>query len=174
MITSQSRDIELLMSAPGPLAVGPRDRNDTPLHGSCTTRVLMLIDIAELAAEKSTNGALGTAEFIDGLSLSVLRVLTQLCLCCPKDSWVEWAPRFFDSRHGGVGKTPAELKARLRARQAAQGTRGFARVTHASFQAFGDACLAMACGTQGDPLRRDRESALRRWARGRKNHPPTR
>lgn len=162
------------VSAPGPLAVGPRDRNDTPLHGSCTTRVLILIDVAELAAEKSANGALGTAGFIDGLSLSVLRVLTQLCLSCPNDSWVEWAPRFFDSRHGGVGKTPAELKARLRARQAAQGTRGFARVTHASFQAFGDACLAMACGTQGDPLLRDRESALRRWAHGRNNHRPTR
>ncbi len=181
------------MSVAQPLAVGLRNRDEDALEGSCTARVLILIDIAELPAaaaaatansaaetEKRANGAYAAgraahateaAAAIDGLRLGVLRTLTQLCLSCPANSWVEWAPRFFDSRHGGVGKTPAELRARLRSRQAVQGVRGFRRVSHASFSAFGDACLAMACGTQGDPLARDRETALRRWAQGQKKHP---
>lgn len=161
------------MSVFQPLAAERRDRGDTVLHGSCAARVLILIDIAELPVRKGANGELDTARFVDGLRLSVLRVLTQLTLSCPQDSWVDWATRFFDSRQGGIGKTPAELKARLRSRQAAQGTRGFARATQASFEAFGDACLAVACGIQGDPLARDREAALRRWSRGRKKPPPT-
>ena len=153
------------------------------LVGSCTARVLILIDIAELpvAAEKRANGAASgraasgrtAAGIVDGLRLSVLRVLTQLCLSCPTNSWVEWAPRFFDSRPGGVGKTPAELRARFRSRKVPQGVRGFRKVTQASFSTFGDVCLAMTCGTQGDPLARDRETALRRWAHGQKKHPPT-
>lgn len=171
------------MSAAQPLAVGQRGLDEEPLVGSCTARVLILIDVAELPAaaetEKRANGvsrrpdapATAAAGIVDGLCLGVLRVLTQLCLSCPLNSWVEWAPRFFDSRHSGVGKTPAELKARLRTRQAAQGVRGFRRVTQASFRAFGDACLAIACGTQGDPLARDRETALKRWAHGQKKHP---
>ena len=174
------------MSVAQPLAVGRINRDEDALVGSCTARVLILIDIAELAAAaavetgKGANGASAAgraahateaAAGVDGLRLSVLRVLTQLCLSSPVNSWVEWAPRFFDSRHGGVGKTPAELRARLRSRQAVQSVRGFRRVTHASFSAFGDACLAMACGTQGDPLARDRETALRRWAQGQKKHP---
>ena len=169
------------MSLSQPLAAGRRSRNEEPLAGSCTARVLILIDIAELpaAAEKRANGgasartARAAAGVVDGLRLSVLRVLTKLCLSCPANSWVEWAPRFFDSRPGGVGKTPAELRARLRSRQGPQGVRGFRKVTQASFTTFGDACLAMACGVQGDPLARDRETALRRWAHGQKKHPPT-
>lgn len=158
------------MSAPQPMAAGKRGRDDTPLHGSCAARVLVLVDVAELSGEKSSNGigaSSSAALFIDGLRLSVLRVLTRLCVSCPQESWVEWATRFFDSRRCGVGKTPAELKARLRSRQAAQGTRGFTRLTQASFRAFGDACLAVACGVHGDPLARDRDVALRRWAHGR-------
>lgn len=173
------------MSAAHRLAVGQRGRDEEPIVGSCTARVLILIDLATLPAatetEKRANGgasrpaatstAPATAGIVDGLRLGVLRVLTQLCLSCPLNSWVEWAPRFFDSRHGGVGKTPAELKARLRTRQAVPGVRGFRRVTQASFRAFGDACLAITCGIQGDPLARDRETALRRWAHGQKKHP---
>lgn len=185
------------MSVAQALPVGLRNRDEDALEGSCMARVLILIDIAELpaaasadaaaaaadaaaATEKRANGASGagraahateSAAAVDGLRLGVLRTLTHLCLSCPANSWVEWAPRFFDSRDGGVGKTPAELRARLRSRQAVQGVRGFRRVTHASFSAFGDACLAMACGTQGDPLARDRETALRRWAHGQKKHP---
>ncbi|CAN0327888.1 unnamed protein product, partial [Ectocarpus sp. 12 AP-2014] len=56
---------------------------------------------------------------------------------------------------------------------AAQSVRGFRRVTQGSFRAFGDACLAVACGTQGDPLARDQEIASRRWARGQKKRSPT-
>eukprot|EP00903_Cladosiphon_okamuranus_P005355 g5350.t1 len=177
------------MSSSQPLAVEGRGGDEETLVGSCTARVLILIDIAELpsAAEKRANGAASgrgarasaAAGVVDGLRLSVLRVLTQLCLSCPANSWVEWAPRFFDSRPGGVGKTPAELRARLRSRQVPQGVgvgvgvRGFRKVTQASFSAFGDACLGMVCGVQGDPLARDRETALRRWAHGQKKHPPT-
>lgn len=171
------------MSLSQPLAAGRRSGDEKPLVGSCTARVLILIDIAELpaAAEKRANGAASgraaraAAGVVDGLRLSVLRVLTQLCHSCPANSWVEWAPRFFDSRPFGVGKTPAELKARLRSRQVPQGVgvRGFRKVTQASFSTFGDACLAMACGVQGDPVARDRETALRRWAHGQKKHPPT-
>lgn len=153
------------MSAPQPLAEG---RRDIPLHGSLPVRVLLLIDVGDLVAELGANGVPDTTWYIDGLRLSVLRVLSQLCMSCPKGSRVEWATRFFDSRHGGVGKTPAELKARLRSRQALQGTRGFKRVTQDSFEAFGNACLAVACGLQGDPLARDREAALRRWSHARK------
>ncbi|CBJ27269.1 expressed unknown protein [Ectocarpus siliculosus] len=167
------------MSATQPLAEDERSRPEEPLVASCTARVLLLIDIAQLPAaaeyETGANGAsrIAAAAVVDGLQLSVLRVLSQLCLSCSSNSWVEWAPRFFDSRKCGVGKTPAELKARLRSRQAAQSVRGFRRVTQGSFRAFGDACLAVACGTQGDPLARDREIALRRWARGQKKHSPT-
>lgn len=169
------------MSLSQPLAAGRCRRDEEPLVGSCTARVLILIDIAELpsATEKGANGAASgptaraAAGVLDDLRLSVLRVLTQLCLSCPVHSWVEWAPRFFDSRPGGVGKTPAELRARLRSRQVHQGVRGFRKVTQASFSSFGDACLAMVCGIQGDPLARDRETALRRWAHGQKKHPPT-
>ncbi|CAM9580439.1 unnamed protein product [Ectocarpus fasciculatus] len=167
------------MSATQPPAEDERSRIEEPLVASCTARVLLLIDIAQLPAaaeyETGANGASRTAAaaVVDGLQLSVLRVLSQLCLSCSPNSWVEWAPRFFDSRNGGVGKTPAELKARLRSRQAAQSVRGFKRVTQSSFRAFGDACLAVACGTQGDPLARDREIALKRWARGQKKQCPT-
>lgn len=166
------------MSASQPLAVSRRGRDEQPLAASCTARVLLLIDIAGLpaAAERGKGGissSRNAATVVDGLRLSILRVLTQLCLSCPANSWVEWAPRFFDSRPCGVGKTPAELRARLRSRQAAQGVRGFPRVTQSSFRAFGDACLAMACGTYGDPLARDRDTALRRWAHGQKKQPPT-
>lgn len=180
---SAKSDRGSFMSLSQPLAAGRRSRDEEPLVGSCTARVLILIDIAELpaaaAAEKRANGSApgGTARaaagVVDGLRLSVLRVLTRLCLSCPVSSWVEWAPRFFDSRPGGVGKTPAELRARLRSPQVPQGVRGFRKVTQASFATFGDACLAMVCGTQGDPLARDRETALRRWAHGQKKHPPT-
>lgn len=167
------------MSATQPLVEDERSRPEEPLVASCTARVLLLIDIAQLPAaaeyETGANGAsrIAAAAVVDGLQLSVLRVLSQLCLSCSSNSWVEWAPRFFDSRKCGVGKTPAELKARLRSRQAAQSVRGFRRVTQGSFRAFGDACLAVACGTQGDPLARDREIALRRWARGQKKNSPT-
>lgn len=157
------------MSIPHPVDPGKKEWGNISLHGSCATRVLVLIDIADwVDIENGANDATDSALFLDRLRLSVLRVLTQLCLSCPQDSWVEWAPRLFDSRHGGVGKTPAELSARLRSRRAAQGTRGFTRVSRSSFEAFGDAALAVACGTQGDPLLRDREAALRRWNRGRK------
>ena len=167
------------MSLGQPLAAGRRSRGEEPLVGSCTAQVLILIDVAELpaAAEKRANGAASgrtaraAAGVVDGLRLGVLRVLTNLCLSCPANSWVEWAPRFFDSRPGGVGKTPAELRARLRSRQVPQGVRGFRKVTQASFTTFGDACLEMACGVQGDPLARDRETALRRWAHGQKKNP---
>lgn len=172
------------MSLSQPLAAGKRCRDEGPLVGSCTARVLILIDIAELpaaaAAEKRANRdasgrtAWAAAGVVDGVRLSVLRVLTQLCLSCPVDSWVEWAPRFFDSRPGGVGKTPSELRARLRSRQVPLGVRGFRKVTQASFATFGETCLAMVCGNQGDPLARDRENALRRWAHGQKKQPPIR
>ncbi|CAN0091694.1 unnamed protein product [Scytosiphon promiscuus] len=166
------------MSASQPLAVSRRAQDKESLAASCTARVLVLIDVAGLpaAAEREKGGinaSRNSATVVDGLRLSILRVLAQLCLSCRENSWVEWAPRFFDSRYGGVGKTPAELKARLRSRQAAQGVRGFRKVTQASFRAFGDACLAMACGTYGDPLARDRVTALRRWAHGQKKHPST-
>lgn len=129
----------------------------------------------------TTAGAIAarTTGFIDALRLSVLRVLSQLSLSCAPGTYVEWAPRFFDSRHSGVGKTPAELRARLRSRLQAQGGkqgkwRGFTRLTQESFRAFGDTCLAMACGVQGDPLARDRQAALRRWSHGRKHDPRNR
>lgn len=156
------------MSAPQPLAEG---RREIQLHGSLPVRVLLLIDVGDLVVEKGANGVPDTALYIDGLRLSVVRVLSQLCISCPRSSRVEWATRFFDSRHGGVGKTPAELKARLRSRQALQGTRGFKRVTQESFEAFGNACLAVACGLQGDPIACDREAALRRWSHARKKKP---
>lgn len=151
-------------------------------HGSCAARVLILIDIADLASAKNApNGDLSSecvaaaapsaARFVDTLRLSVLRVLTQLCEARARDGHrVEWATRFFDSRPAGIGKTPAELKAKLRSRQAAQGTRSFGRVTQASFEAFGDACEAVACGVLGDPLARDRDTALRRWRHGQRKH----
>lgn len=159
------------MSAPQPLAEG---RREIPLHGSMPVRVLVLIDVGDLVVGKNANGVPDTARYIDGLRLSVVRVLTQLCISCPQGLWVEWAARFFDSRRGGVGKTPAELKARLRSRQAVQSTRGFTRATQASFEAFGSACLAVACGLQGDPVGRDREAALRRWSHARKKQPSSR
>lgn len=178
---------QLLAAKP---AVAHRNGRRSSFQGAspCSARLLVLIDVGHLAqthseqkganvdaaagahqaqSPRSSPAAASTA-FVDGLRLSVLRVLSQLSLSCPPDSCVEWAARFFDSRHSGVGKTPSELKARLRSRQAAQGTRGFTRLSQASFQTFGDACLAVACGVQGDPLARDRQAALRRWSHGRK------
>lgn len=143
-----------------------RQRN-TSLLESSSNRVIVLVDVCHLASPKGAN-TLDTSKYIDGLRLSVLRILVQLSLSCTQDFFVEWTTRFFDSRHDGVGKTPAELKARLRSRKVAQGARGFTRLTKASFQAFGDACLAVVCGLQGDPLARDHETALRRWYHGRK------
>lgn len=144
--------------------------NTSPMESSCAGRVLVLIDVSRLAAQQGAND-LEAAKFIDSLRLSLLRILAQFSLSCPKDSWVEWSTRFFDSRHDGVGKTPSELKARLRSRKASQGKRGFTRLTRATFEAFGNACLAVACGLQGDPLARDHEVSLRRWSRGRKEKP---
>lgn len=172
---------ERFMPLSQPLAAGRSSLDGEPPVGSCAARVLILIDVADFpaVAEKRANVAAAgrtaraAAGVVDALRLSVLRVLTQLCLSCPADSWVEWAPRFFDSRPGGVGKTPAELRARLRSRQVPQGVRGFRKATQASFTTFGDTCLAMVCGIHGDPLARDRETALRRWAHGQKKHPPT-
>lgn len=172
------------------LSLAPRNgrRSTFQEASTCSVKVLVLIDVGHLAQtysdQKGANvGAPGRCQtqpslssspvaastvFVDGLRLSVLRVLSQLSLSCPPDSCVEWAARFFDSRHSGVGKTPLELKARLRSRQAAQGTRGFTHLSQASFQKFGDACLAVASGVQGDPLARDRQAGLRRWSHGRK------
>lgn len=182
------------MSLAQPLAAGRgKKQSDTPCgpleqHGVCssyaagTIRVIVLIDVSQLATPSSRKGANNeqaqhnddnTAPLLDSLRLSVLRVLSQLSISCAQDSsYIEWAARFFDSRQGGVGKTPAELKARLRSRQggstagAARG--GFKRLTQTSFREFGDACLAVACSIQGDPLARDRAVALRRWSHGRK------
>lgn len=146
------------------------------IRRSCATRVSILIDVGEFAAEKSPIGSARDATlFVDGLRLSVLRVLTQLYSSCPRDSWLEWSTHFFDSRHSGIGKTPSGLRARLKSRLlASRRNRGFTRVSHTSFQAFGEACLAVVVGIQGDPLARDREIALKRWARGRKDQPPER
>lgn len=160
-----------------------RPRLSQGLIPSCSTRVLVLINVSKLAQisqqnEQDTNinhqkhytaaaAAASATAVVDGLRLSVLRVLSQLSLTCPQDSCVEWAVRFFDSRHGGIGKTPSELKARLRSRRAAPVQRGFTRLSRESFQAFGDACVTVACGLQGDPLARDRQLALRRWSHGR-------
>lgn len=148
-------------------------KDDLAMRGSCAARVSILIDVAEVAAKKSPTGsARDVTLFVDGLRLSVLRVLTQLYSSCPEDSWLEWSTHFFDSRHSGIGKTPSGLRARLKSRLASRRNRGFTRVSHTSFQAFGEACLAVAVGVQGDPLARDRETALKRWARGRKERPP--
>lgn len=140
-----------------------RDQAIELITSSCSVRVVVLIDVCQLAARRG-NDDVESAKFIDGLRLSVLRILAQLSVSCPGGSYVEWATRFFDSRYHGIGKTPSELKARLRSRKAAQGTRGFTCLTQKSFQAFGDACLAVACGMQGDPLACDHELALKRWS----------
>ena len=154
---------------------GAPNEDNQALHGSCAARVLILIDTADFASKNGAGGSARDAAIcVDSVRLSVLRVLLQLCRSCPQDSWLEWATRFFDSRHSGVGKTPSELRARLRSRLSARPNRGFTRVTQASFQAFGEACLAVSCGVQGDPLARDLETALKRWIHRRKGRGSTR
>lgn len=156
-----------------PMDEDTTSQDDLVMLGSCAARVSILIDVADFAAKKGPTGSARDATLcVDGLRLSVLRVLTQLYSSCPKDSWLEWSTHFFDSRHNGIGKTPSGLRARLKSRLASRRNRGFTRVSHTSFQAFGEACLAVAVGVQGDPLARDQETALKRWARGRKDQPP--
>ncbi|CAN0106802.1 unnamed protein product, partial [Discosporangium mesarthrocarpum] len=141
-------------------------------HGICLVRALVLIDLSPLLVTKHGDWVTAATIFLDALRLSVLRILVQLHLHCPKESWVEWSYRFFDSRRDGVGKTPRQLKARLRSRLRANGasrrTRGFTRLDKSSFHAFSEACLAIICAVQDDPLLRDQAAVFRRWAHGRR------
>ncbi|CAM9379691.1 unnamed protein product, partial [Choristocarpus tenellus] len=139
--------------------------------GICAVRVLLLIDISPALTARGDDCATLTTLFLDGLRLSILRVMIQNYFSCPDDSRVEWCYWFFDSRSEGIGKTPLELRARLRSRLPRK-RRGFAHFDKSSFRVFGEDCLAMICAVQDDPFLRDQTAILRRWSQGKRQHPP--